>query len=118
MQQPLLLIEYAGRKILLCGDIERTAQKRLIDQSPGLTVDVLILPHHGSTTNLDARFVESLKPAVVVASCSKRSVKNAYHPPEDSSIQAFYTAKDGAVTINIKSNGDLCTNRFISTPTN
>ncbi|MHC5141661.1 MAG: DNA internalization-related competence protein ComEC/Rec2 [Planctomycetota bacterium] len=114
----ILLIEYVGRKILLCGDIERASQKRLINQSPDLTADVLILPHHGSTTNLDAHFVESLKPAVVVASCSKRSVKNAFHPPEESSIQAFYTASNGAVTININANGDLCTNPFISTSTN
>jgi competence protein ComEC len=114
----VLLIEYAGRKILLCGDIERTAQKRLIKQNPDLTVDVLILPHHGSTTNLDARFVESLKPAVVIASCSKRSVKNAYQPPEGSSTQAFYTASDGAVMVKIKADGTLSTNRFLSRATN
>jgi competence protein ComEC len=114
----VLLIEYAGRKILLCGDIERTGQKLLIAHNPDLTVDVLVLPHHGSTTNLDAHFVESLKPTVVVASCSKRSVKNTYHPPEESSIHAFYTADDGAVKINITANGNLSTNRFITMSAN
>jgi competence protein ComEC len=110
----VLLIEYAGRKILLCGDIERIAQNRLIECNPDLTVDVLILPHHGSTTNLDARFVESLKPAIVIASCSKRSVSNAYRPPKGASIQAFYTASDGAVTVKIKSDGKLDANGFLN----
>jgi competence protein ComEC len=114
----VLLIEYEGFKILLCGDIERTAQNRLIEQNPDLTADVLILPHHGSTTNLDARFVQSLKPTVVIASCSKRSVSNAYHPPEGSSTQAFYTASDGAVTVKIKADGALSADRFLSTATN
>ena len=109
----VLLIEYAGRKILLCGDIERIAQNRLIKCNPDLTVDVLILPHHGSTTNLDARFVESLKPTIVIASCSKRSISNAYHPPKGASIQAFYTASDGAVTVKIKSDGNLDANGFL-----
>ena len=110
----VLLIEYAGRKILLCGDIERTAQNRLVEQNPDLTVDVLILPHHGSTTNLDVCFVESLKPAVVIASCSKRSVSNAYRPPEGSSMRAFYTASDGAVTIKINADGTLDADCFLN----
>jgi len=113
-----LLIEYANRKILLCGDIERIAQNRLIEQNPDLTVDVLILPHHGSTTNLDVRFVESLKPAIVIASCSKRSVTNAYHPLEGSSIEAFYTASDGAVTVKIKADGTLNAKSFLNTAKN
>jgi len=114
----VLLIEYTGHKILLCGDIERTAQNRLAEQNPDLTVDVLILPHHGSTTNLDVRFVESLKPAVVIASCSKRFVRNAYHRPEGSSVQAFYTAIDGAVTVKINADGVLKANSFLSTAKN
>jgi competence protein ComEC len=109
----VLLIEYAGRKILLCGDIERTAQKRLIEHNPDLTVDVLILPHHGSTNNLDAGFITALKPDIVIASCSKRSAKNAYHPPEGSSIRAFYTAIDGAVTVKINAGGILSIVSFL-----
>jgi len=114
----VLLIEYAGRKILLCGDIERTAQNRLTEHNPDLTVDVLILPHHGSTNSLDVGFIESLKPDIIIASCSKRAVKNAYHPPEGSSIQTFYTASDGAVTVKINSGNILTTNSFLNVAKN
>ncbi|MHC4288764.1 MAG: DNA internalization-related competence protein ComEC/Rec2 [Planctomycetota bacterium] len=114
----VLLIEYADRKILLCGDIERTSQNQLTEQNPDLTVDVLILPHHGSTTNLDVGFVESLKPAVVIASCSKRSVSNAYRPPEGSSMRAFYTASDGAITIKINADSTMNADYFLKTDRN
>jgi competence protein ComEC len=114
----VLLIEYAGRKVLLCGDIEHTAQNQLLEQNRNLTVDVLFLPHHGSTTNLDVHFVESLKPTVVIASSSKRFLQNSYQPPEDSLMQVFYTARDGAVTVKIKCDGTFNANRFIETCTN
>ena len=109
----VLLVEFAGRKILLCGDIEKTAQNLLIQQNPHLTVDVLVMPHHGSMTNLDINFIESLRPEVVIASCSVRTINNAYQPPDKSSMRAFYTAKDGAVSVKITKNGDLNVNSFM-----
>ncbi|OQY07028.1 MAG: DNA internalization-related competence protein ComEC/Rec2 [Planctomycetales bacterium 4572_13] len=111
----VLLIEYAGRKILLCGDIERTAQNRLTKCNQNLTVDVLILPHHGSTNNMDAGFIAALKPDIIIASCSRRSAKNAYRPDEGSSTQAFYTASDGAVTVMISADGELEVEGFLRT---
>lgn len=109
----VLLIEYAGRKILLCGDIERTAQQQLLDYHPNLHVDILVLPHHGSTTNLDVCFIESLNPSVVIASCSKKSVENAYQPSSESSIQAFYTGRDGAVSVTIKPDGSFNADSYL-----
>jgi competence protein ComEC len=103
----VLLIRYADRHILLCGDIEHQAQQQLIELHPDLKVDVLVLPHHGSTNNLASRFVEHLNPSVVIASGSQRNATGAYRPAPDSGIQAFHTATDGAVTIKIKADGTL-----------
>jgi competence protein ComEC len=110
----VLLIEYAGRKILLCGDIEIYAQQKLLHALPELRVDVLVLPHHGSTTNLNPGFVENFKPQAVIASCATNRVKNAYHPPTASGTQAFYTATDGAVTVKIKADSTLTTVGYLS----
>ncbi|MCI0499836.1 MAG: DNA internalization-related competence protein ComEC/Rec2 [Planctomycetales bacterium] len=110
----VLLIEYAGRKILLCGDIETYAQKKLLEALPELSVDVLVLPHHGSTTNLIPAFVEHFKPAAAIASCAANRVKNAYHPPAASNMKVFYTAVDGAVTIKIKADGTLSADGFLN----
>jgi competence protein ComEC len=110
----VILIEYANRKILLCGDIERYTQNQIIEQFPDLKVDVLSLPHHGSVNNLNPRFFEHLKPSVVIASCSQRTVENAYRPPSDSFTQAYYTAADGAVTVKIKADGTFSTAGYLS----
>lgn len=108
----VIIIQYAGRKIMLCGDIERYAQKRLMELYPDLRVDIMMLPHHGSTNNLDLRFVEAFSPSTVIASCSTRALENTYHPKGDSETQAYYTASDGAVMIKIKADGTLNTTGF------
>lgn len=110
----VFLMEYASRKILLCGDIEQPAQQAFIERYPLLRVDVLILPHHGSTVNLDGQFVEQLAPDILIASCSSRNQPNAYHPAEDSDARCFYTSVDGAVTVKIKADGTLSATGFLN----
>ena len=43
----VLLVEVAGVRILLTGDVEPDAQAALARAWPGLQVDVLKVPHHG-----------------------------------------------------------------------
>lgn len=110
----VLLIEYANRKILLCGDIERQSQKQLMELYPDLNIDMLILPHHGSTNNLDNHFIEHLKPSSVIASGSQRNMGNTYHPPAGSCMKVFHTATDGAITIKIKADGTLSATGYLN----
>ena len=110
----VLLIQYADRRVLLCGDIERQGQQQLMELYPDLKVDVIVLPHHGSTNNLDNGFIEHLNPSVVIASGSQRNAAGTYQPPADSGIQKFHTANDGAVTIKIKADGTLSAIGFLS----
>lgn len=44
----VLLADVGGVRILLTGDVEPDAQRRLAELLPGLEVDVLKVPHHGS----------------------------------------------------------------------
>ena len=44
----VLLAEVRGVRLLLCGDIEPEGQAALARSLPGLRVDVLKVPHHGS----------------------------------------------------------------------
>ncbi len=113
----VFLIGYAGRKILLCGDIERPAQQMLLECYPSLTVDVMVLPHHGSTTNLDTAFIERLDPRILIASGARRNQPNAYRPPDGSGVQRFYTATDGAVTVTLQADGTLAAEGFLSART-
>lgn len=120
MAQPLsendrsevFFIAYAGKTILLCGDIETYAQERILELYPNLKADVLILPHHGSTTNLSEKFVRTIAGEVVIASCAKSRIGNAYKP--DAKQRVFYTGRDGAVEVKIKADGTLSAAGFVN----
>jgi len=101
----VLLVAFAGRRILLCSDIELYAQEELLRRNPELKVDVLVMPHHGSVVNLLDGFVEKLAAEIVVVSCSQSEHAGAYRPPDG--VRALYTPIDGAVTVTIKADGAL-----------
>lgn len=96
----VVLIEYEGRRILLCSDIEKQTQDQIIALHPDLNVDILLLPHHGSTTTLSQAFVEKLRPSVLLCSCS-RSQFQKYLSGHTADTRSFYTCRDGAVTVTI-----------------
>lgn len=110
----VLWVEYAGRGLLLCGDIELYAQETILKRYPSLKADVIVLPHHGSTTNLNADFIRAFNPKILIASCAAGRVENAFVPEADSGIEIFYTPVDGAVTVNTKADGTLCAVGFKS----
>ncbi|WP_051485799.1 ComEC/Rec2 family competence protein [Nocardioides sp. J54] len=63
----VLLVEVAGVRALLTGDVEPTAQAALARRLPGLDVDVLKVPHHGSR-HQDERWLASLQPEAALVS--------------------------------------------------
>ncbi len=63
----VLRISYAGRRVLLCGDIGPEPQRALI-ASTDLKADVLLLPHHGSIDPTTADFIAAVDPIEVVRS--------------------------------------------------
>lgn len=110
-QSEVLLVEYAGRRILICSDIEATAQSALLARYPGLTADVVIAPHHGSAATLQSSFLSALTPATVIASCAASRTAAAWKP-SDPSMTTWYTGRDGAVTTIIKADGTVRTIGF------
>ncbi len=58
----LLVRSGDGRQILLPGDIEAVAERDLLARYPDLRADVVLVPHHGSSSSSSASFVEQLRP--------------------------------------------------------
>ncbi len=107
----VLLIEFDSRRILVTGDIERPAEKRLLQN--GLEVaDVLIAPHHGSETSSSKAFVESVRPEHVIFSTGfanrwgfpRQKVLERYN---NVGSKVWTTADAGAVTIVIERSSQL-----------
>lgn len=62
----VLYISGAGGSALLTGDIEGPAEHSLMSRLPGLTADVLVVPHHGSDSSSTAGFVQMVDPEYAV----------------------------------------------------
>ncbi|MEX1034114.1 MAG: DNA internalization-related competence protein ComEC/Rec2, partial [Cellvibrionaceae bacterium] len=73
-QSCILLIEYAGQRVLIPGDIEAPVERILLaaGQLPR-SVAVLVAPHHGSATSSTPGFVEQTQAQRVVYSAGYRS---------------------------------------------
>jgi len=101
----VILIEFADKTILLCSDIERFAQERILHKYPELKADVMVMPHHGSTSNLVGGFIAKIGAETLIASCSRTQYEAAYK--SNSGARVFYTPVDGAVTVRIRANGTM-----------
>lgn len=65
----VLLLEVAGRRLLLPGDIEARAEAALLPQLRALGgVDALLVPHHGSATSSTAALVAATRPRLAIVS--------------------------------------------------
>ena len=106
------LIEYAGKEILLCSDIERLAQQQVMDLYPTLKADVVVAPHHGSTATLDADFLEHLAPNALICSCGRRDYEQGRTVRPAVPGTLLVTARDGAVTVRIDRTGTVKTSAF------
>ncbi len=97
----VLLAEVSGVRLLLAGDIEPVGQAALARILPGLHVDVLKVPHHGSRYQ-DLAFLDSLGARVAVVSVG---ADNDYGHPAPSTIDNL--AATGARVLRTDLDGDV-----------
>jgi competence protein ComEC len=68
----VLRLNYAGRSILLTGDIEGRAQRALLERGD-LHADVLMLLHHGSLRATSVDFIRAVAPFAAIRSSNERT---------------------------------------------
>jgi competence protein ComEC len=118
----VLMLTYAGRKVLFAADIEERTGKRLVTDycgseggmCSGLKADVLKVPHHGSA-HFSQDFFERVAPSYAVISAGFHVEKHCL--PRDESYQAlsllgpkiFSTSAEGTgnVSVTISSDGNM-----------
>ena len=95
----VLLIEHAGRRILLTGDLEGAGLYTVLSR-PRLPVDVLMAPHHGSRTANTPELANWASPRVVLSSQAFRYNRATLAAPYVTvGAQFLDTAEHGAVTV-------------------
>ncbi len=73
----VLLIDCAGRTILLTGDIGEVPQRELLTMYRNIKADILVLPHHGGWTKALPQFIEAVDPEVVLVSSARPKPRTA-----------------------------------------
>jgi competence protein ComEC len=103
----VLSIQSPGGGILIPGDIEAAAEKRLIQQSrEHLATDLLVIPHHGSKTSSGIQFANAAKPGFALVSAG---YLNRYRFPREEVVarwknqgaRVMTTAEHGAISFQL-----------------
>ena len=100
----------ADFSLLMTGDIEQSAQQRLLANGEMLRSDLLKVPHHGSRGALDPDFLSAVAPKVAVIEAGRRNRYGHPHPEvveayDKRGIALYRTDRDGAVEITATPNG-------------
>ncbi|HVQ61368.1 MAG TPA: DNA internalization-related competence protein ComEC/Rec2, partial [Burkholderiales bacterium] len=86
----VLRIAAPGGRVLLTGDIERSAERELLRRAPELLpADVLLVPHHGSATSSSAEFVKEIAPRYAVFAVGYR---NRFGHPREEVLERYREA--------------------------
>jgi competence protein ComEC len=97
----VLLVEEAGVRLLLTGDLEPPGQQQVAALVRGLAVDVLKVPHHGSS-HQDRAWLTSLRPELALVSVGAR---NDYGHPSPGLVRELQQA--GAEVRRTDRDGDI-----------
>ncbi|MFO1096070.1 MAG: DNA internalization-related competence protein ComEC/Rec2, partial [Planctomycetaceae bacterium] len=109
----VLRVRYAGRTVLLTGDLEGAGLQSLIS-TPAQSIDVLLAPHHGATAANPRVLAGWCRPQVVVASTGDPARAEALRQTYGDNARVYSTANDGAVRVHIAPDGTLSTEGFLN----
>ena len=102
----VLLIETGLHRLLLTGDIEAKVEGSLVRARRLPTVDVALVPHHGSRTSSTAAFVRSLDSEIAIVSAGAGNQWGFPKPDvvarwQDSGARVLTTATSGAIGVRV-----------------
>lgn len=80
----VIRLEYGSRSFLFPGDIDTAREDQLLEAVPDLRSDILLAPHHGSSTSNSEAFIDAVSPKIVVFSVGAR---NRFHFPKTDVVE-------------------------------
>ena len=100
----VLLVEHAGQKILLPGDLEAQGMTRLLSQK-SIDCSLVMAPHHGSMNSDPTEFMQWSTPeSVVISGGNHRIRESVVHTFAANQRSVFRTDQHGAVRYVISEN--------------
>jgi len=110
----VLKVTSQGRTILFTGDIQDAAMRGLLGHPEQVKCDVLVAPHHGSSEDSTARFVEACGAKMILSSNDNTlTQKQVAFDRIVAERQLYRTNRCGAVTVRIDKDGEIQTKTFL-----
>lgn len=107
----VLAITYAGRTVLLAGDLEADGLAALL-RLPPRRVDVLLAPHHGSRLSNPLDLARWARPEIAIASSGDRESLAVLTEVYDA--DCLSTRQSGAITVRVSQAGAMSVEPFKS----
>lgn len=116
----VMILEFAGKKVMLTGDMEKDAEKLFTDyyakntsEIASLDCDVLKVAHHGSATSSTMGFLNLIQPEISVISCGV--CHGTYMHPRKQALDnliaigstIYRTDLQGTITLVITPSGEM-----------
>ena len=102
----VLCLKYAGRTIVLTGDLELDGLERLL-KTPPIDVDILLSPHHGSLKANPPDLARWAAPEFLIVSTPEAETALRLAPRYGPETQILTTAISGAIRCHIDPDGQL-----------
>lgn len=92
----VLMCTFAGKRVLLTGDLAAKGWKWVVERKTDLKADILKFPHHGAWYNVEEahslqQILEQVKPSLVVISVGAR---NRYGHPNAKTLALLHSSPD------------------------
>lgn len=100
----LIVATYAGRRLLLPGDLEGQGIRAILDR-PSVKVDALVSPHHGSVRGQAGDLVRWCRPRWLLVSGGQSSLESVKEHFQGQVKEILHTAETGAITLVFSSRG-------------
>ncbi|RLU08423.1 DNA internalization-related competence protein ComEC/Rec2 [Pseudomonas prosekii] len=104
----VLQIEANGERLLLTGDIDRHAERALLDSPLAVSTDWLAAPHHGSRSSSSMALLSALQPKAVLISRGHGNSFGHPHPTvlaryRKRGLRIYDSAEHGAIRLQLGS---------------
>ncbi len=101
----VLVIESAGQRVMLPGDLEAPGIDYVMDEPP-TSCEILLAPHHGSRRSDPPGFAAWSTPEIVIVSGGPNTVdRNVQLSYQKAGAEVLYTAQRGAITAVVDADG-------------
>lgn len=102
----VLLVEAAGERLLLTGDIDEPAEQALVDSGLAIDAQWLLVPHHGSRSSSSAAFLTAVGAAGALISRGEHNAFGHPHPDvvqrlQQAGMALYDTAERGALMVRL-----------------